>query len=122
MLKTTRSPDVLGLEVGNGNGEVVGFGVGGGLAKKSGKSKGQNLSKSQKSAKSRKSLPKSRNSPNFSATEARPSFITPGAKVVFNHLWLVFTEAPILQHFNSECHIWIKTDILGYAIGGVLSQ
>ena len=43
MLKTTRSPDVLGSEVGNGDGEVVGFGVGGGgdeLTKKSGKLKG----------------------------------------------------------------------------------
>ena len=43
MLKTTGSPDVSGPVIGNGDGEVVGFGVGGSggeLAKKSEKSKG----------------------------------------------------------------------------------
>ena len=34
----------------------------------------------------------------------------------------MFTEAPILQYFDPECHIRIETDALGYAIGGVLSQ
>ena len=33
-----------------------------------------------------------------------------------------FTEAPILRHFDPECHIRIETDASGYAIGGVLSQ
>ena len=33
-----------------------------------------------------------------------------------------FTEAPILQHFDPECHIRIETNASGYAIGGVLSQ
>ena len=33
-----------------------------------------------------------------------------------------FTKAPILQHFDPECHIRIETDASGYAIGGVLSQ
>ena len=50
MLNTTRSPDMSKPEIRNGNGEVVGFGVGGGgsdeLAKKLGKSKGQKMSKS----------------------------------------------------------------------------
>ena len=71
MLKMTRLPDVSGPEVGNNNGEIVGFGIGRGggneLAKKSEKSKGQKTSKSQKSAKSRKNSWKSRNSSNFGA-------------------------------------------------------
>ena len=98
------------------------------IAKKLGKSKGQKMSKSQKSAKSRKSSKsgknssKSGNSPNFSATKSGPSFLTPKARSAFNRLRLAFTEALILRHFDPKCHIWIKTDALGYAISGVLSQ
>ncbi len=33
-----------------------------------------------------------------------------------------FLEAPILNHFDSERHIRIETDALGYAISRVLSQ
>ena len=104
MLKTTGSPDVSGPEVGNGDSEVIRFGVSGGgdeLAKKSGKlSKGLKLSKSgnskgKKSAKSKKPS-KSGNSPNFDAKEAGPSFLTPEARSAFNRLRLAFTEAPIL--------------------------
>ena len=80
----------------NGNGEVDEFG-GGGVehAKKSGKSKGQKTFKSQKLAKSGKNSLKNGNSPNFSATEAGPSILTPGAREAFNRLRLAFTEAPI---------------------------
>ena len=124
MLKTTGSPDVLGHEVGNGDGEVIRFDVGDGeeFAKKLGKSKGQNLSKSRKLAKSRKNLLKNGHSPNFGATETGPSFLTLGARKAFNCLQLAFTKAPILWHFDPEWHIWIETDILGYAINSVLSQ
>ena len=126
MLKTTGSPDVSRPEVGNGDDEVVGFGVGSGggdkLAKKSGKSKSQKTSKSRKSAKSGKYLSKSGNSPNFGATEAGLSFFTSEAWSAFNRLRLAFTKAPILRHFDPECHIRIETDASGYAIGGVLSQ
>ena len=126
MLKTTWLPDVSGPEVGNGSGKVVGLGVGGGggdeLAKKSGKSKSQKTSKFRKSAKSGKDSSKSENSPNFDATEIGPSFVTPKASLAFNRLWLAFTEAPILWHFDPKCHIWIETNISGYVIGGVLSQ
>ena len=90
-------------EVGNGNSEVVRFGDGGGgkkLAKISGKllkslklSKLGN-SKGKKSAKSKKPS-KNWNSPNFNAKEAGPSFLTPKARVAFNHLCLAFIEAPI---------------------------
>ena len=34
----------------------------------------------------------------------------------------MFTQALILQHFDSKRHILIKTDASGYAIGEVLSQ
>ncbi len=34
----------------------------------------------------------------------------------------MFVEAPILNHFDLECHIWIETDTSGYAIGEILSQ
>ena len=100
MLKTTGSPDVSGPELGNGGGEVVGFGVGGGggdeLAKKSGKSKSQKTSKSRKLAKSGKNSSKSGNSSNFGTTEARLSFLTPKARSAFNCLRLTFTKTPIL--------------------------
>ena len=136
MLKTTAPPNKLALEkIGDGEG---GDGIDGGgveIAKKSGKSKGQETSKSRKSAKSQKlsksgiskgekpkKSSKSRNSPNFDAKDSGPSFLTPEARSAFNHLWLAFTEAPILRHFDPECHIRIETDALGYAIGGVLSQ
>ena len=78
-------------------------------------------SESKKSAKSKKPS-KSGNSPNFDAKEAGPSFLTPEARSAFNRLRLAFTEAPILRHFDPECHIRIETDASGYAIGGVLSQ
>ena len=130
MLKRIRSPDLSGLEVGNDNGEVVKFGVGSGgekLAKKSaksskglklsklGNSKGKNLAKSKKPS-------KSGNSPNFDAKEVGLSFLTPKARAAFNRLRLAFTKAPILWHFDPEYHIWIETDVLGYAINGMLSQ
>ena len=79
---------------------------------KSGKSKGE---KSKKP-------PKSRNSPNYDAKDTGPNFLTPKARSAFNRLRLAFTKAPILRHFDPECHIWIETDASGYAIGGVLSQ
>ena len=103
MLKTTGFPDVSGPKVGNGDGEVIGFGGDGGgeLAKKSGKlSKGQKSSKSgnskgKKSAKSKKPS-KSGNSSNFDAKKADLNFLTPKARVAFNRLRLAFTKAPIL--------------------------
>ena len=48
-------------------------------------------------------------------------YLTPAAKKAFNHLWYVFTQAPILQHFDAKRHIQIETDVSGYAIDGVLS-
>ena len=107
----------------DGDSEIDRFG-GDGVepAKKSQKSKGQKTSKSQKSSKPGKNSSKSGNLRNFGNTEFGPSFLTPKARSAFNRLWLAFTKAPIFWHFDPECHIWIETDALSYAIGGVLSQ
>ena len=51
-----------------------------------------------------------------------PIFLTPDTREVFNQLWQTFTKAPILWHFDPECHIRIETNVSGYAIEGVLSQ
>ena len=44
------------------------------------------------------------------------------AKKAFTQWRKAFTEAPIFQHFDLECHIRIEINASGYAIGGVLSQ
>ena len=49
-------------------------------------------------------------------------FLRPKAKLVFLRLRQAFTKAPILNHFDPECYIWIETDASGYTIGGILSQ
>ena len=129
MLKIAVPTERLTSErVGNGEGGDNVHGSGVEIAKKSSKSKGQKTSKPQKSAKSRKlsklgkNWSKSGNSPNSGTTETEPSFLTPEARLAFNRLRLAFTKAPILWHFDLECHIQIETDASGYAIGGVLSQ
>ena len=151
MLKTTGSPDEpapsrndgsrsasskndnsrLASRKNNGNSEVNGYGIGRngvehtkklGKLSKSRKLKSEKMSKSWNLAKSRKKLSKSGNSTNFNAIEVGPKFLNPDARITFNYLWLAFTEASILQHFDPKCHIWIETDILGYAINGILSQ
>ena len=76
----------------------------------------RNLSKSKKS-KNAKSGVQTR----LGATE-KLTFLTPDAREAFNQLRQAFTKAPILRHFDPECHIQIETDASGYAIGGVLSQ
>ena len=49
-------------------------------------------------------------------------YLTPDARRAFTQLRQAFTEAPILRHFDPECHIRIETDASGYAIGSVLTQ
>ena len=122
MLKTVAPPERLTSEEivdGEGGDGIDGGGVE--TTKKSRKLKGQKTFKFRKSSKLGKNLSKSGNSPNFGAIESRPSFLTPEAKSAFNRLRLALTEAPILRYFDSECHIRIETDALGYAIGDVLS-
>ena len=93
------------------NDEVDGF-VDEEHAKKSGKLKGQKSAKSWKLSKLGKSRSekskkpsKCENSPNFDATKAGLSFLTPDARTIFNHLRLAFIKALILWYFNSKCHI-----------------
>ena len=100
MLKTTGSSD---LAQRDNDDEVVGGGD-------------RNLSKSKKSKNTKSGI-----QTRIGAT-GEPTFLTPGAREAFNQLRQAFTEAPILQHFDPECHIRIETDVSGYAIGGVLSQ
>ena len=59
--------------------------------------------------------------PNIRATR-KPNFLIFDIKKTFNHLQLAFIKAPILQYFDLESHIWIETNILGYAINKVLNQ
>ena len=73
----------------------------------------------RKSAKS-KSQTKSGHLGNSNDLE-KPKFLTPKAKKVFNRLSQAFIKALILQHFDPECHISIKTDMSSYAIIEVLS-
>ena len=58
---------------------------------------------------------------NIRATE-ESNFLTPDTKKAFNHLRQAFIKAPILQHFNLESRIRIKTDASNYAIDRMLSQ
>ena len=101
MLKIIRSLDLAQRDNDN---EVVG---GGG---------DKNLSKSKKSKNTKSGIQM-----RIGAT-GEPTFLTPGAREAFNQLRQAFTEALILRHFDPKCHIRIKTDASGYAIGGVLSQ
>ncbi len=92
---------------------AVGGGVGGSFENllttvKSAESKKPKLTKSQKS-----DLAKANSGTDFLTLEAKKGFI---------HLQKAFTEAPILRHFDSKCHIRIETDTSGYAISEVLSQ
>ena len=50
------------------------------------------------------------------------NYLTLDAKKAFDQLCQAFTEAPILQHFDSKQYIRIKTDAFGHAIDEVLNQ
>ena len=50
------------------------------------------------------------------------NYLTPDAKKAFNQLRQAFTKAPILQYFDPEQYIRVKTDAFEHAIGGVLNQ
>ena len=73
-------------------------------------------------AKSKKKLLKIGNSTNFNTIETGSKFLILNVKTSFYCLQLALTKAPILQHFDPECHIWIETDILGYTIDEILIQ
>ena len=50
------------------------------------------------------------------------NYLTPDAKKAFDQLRQAFTKASILQHFDLEQYIRIKTNVSRHAIGGMLSQ
>lgn len=50
---------------------------------------------------------------------SKTCFLNPKIRVAFTYLSKAFTEAPILQHFNPECNIWIETDKSGFTINGI---
>ena len=49
-------------------------------------------------------------------------FLTIDTKRAFIKLKQAFIQALILNHFDLKHHILIKTNALGYVIGGILSQ
>ena len=49
-------------------------------------------------------------------------FLTSRARMTFTKLRQAFIKALIFYHFNPEYHIWVETDVSGYAIDGILSQ
>lgn len=49
-------------------------------------------------------------------------FLTPVTRLAFARLEQVFIKAPILYHFDLESHVWVETDISGYAISWILSR
>ncbi len=112
MLQTTND-ETLGIKaIGNENNQDIPTSAG-----RDASSDGEsikNLLTTAKSAKSKES--------NFVKANSGTDFLTPGAKEAFIHLRKAFTKAPILRHFDPECHIQIETDALGYVIGRVLSQ
>ena len=137
MLKTNMSLQMLatnkllGARVLTANevGDVEGSNRSKYMKSKTGRLESQKSAKSQKLPKSGKSKDekskkpsKSGNSPNFNIKNSGPSFLTLKTRSAVNCLPLAFTKAPVLQHFDPKCHIWIKTDALGYVIGGMLSQ
>ena len=67
-------------------------------------------------------LTKSKNQIERGNNLEEPKFLTSKAKKAFNSLRQAFTKAPILRHFNPECHIRIENNASSYAIGGALSQ
>lgn len=69
----------------------------------------------------RKSSKSKKISGNNGAIE-EPNFLNPKAISVFKLLWQAFTKVLILQQFDLEYHIGIKTDISDYAIDNVLNQ
>ena len=50
------------------------------------------------------------------------NYLTPDTKTAFDQLHQAFTETLILQYFDPEQYIRVKTDTSGHAIGRVLSQ
>ena len=52
----------------------------------------------------------------------KKDFLTLEARRFFQELVATFTNSPFLVHFDSKGLIKLETDVLGYAISGILSQ
>ena len=121
MLKTTGSTGSIA------NPEETKGGVGGdsvvdvvGGSEATNPTKGKNLAKTTKS----KILVKSKNHDFLKSRpeEVGTGFFTPKARLAFTQLRQAFVEALIIYHFDPKNHIRIESDVLSYAIGGILSQ
>ena len=109
MLKMIGSPKLSALKAsGDGHGDVVG-GDGAVELRK-------NLSKSKKPKNAKSAFS------SYIGATGKSNFLMPEARKAFNRLRQVFTCTPIFWDFHPECHIQIKTNASGYAIGGILSQ
>lgn len=59
---------------------------------------------------------------NLLGEEFETRFFTSGARLVFAKLRQTFRPASVLRHFDLECHIQMKIDILDYAISKISYQ
>ncbi len=75
----------------------------------------KNLSTIEKSA-------KSKNLDFANAKSSEADFLTSEVKKAFIYLRKAFTKALILYYFDIKRYIHIKTNVLGYTIGRILSQ
>ncbi len=128
MLQTTSDNDLGGQASRNNENQDVTAGAGGAISDGGVDRSIKNLSTAIISAKSKNpKLTKPKKSDlvktqNFAKTNFfGMDFLTPGVKKAFIHLRKAFIKTPILRYFNLECHIRIEIDIVGYAIGEVLS-
>ncbi len=86
---------------------------------------GQKTAKGQTTAKSKKKI-RATKAEVFKAKDLDigqlGAFFTSRIRKTFTELRQVFVKAPILNHFDLECYIRIKTDVSGYTMGEIFSQ
>ncbi len=83
----------------------------------------QKSCKGQKTAKSKKQIRAEKAEASRAKNLGQSGlFLTIDARKTFTKLRQAFVEAPILNHFDSERHIQIETNVSSYAIGKILSQ
>ena len=50
------------------------------------------------------------------------NFLIASTRLALTKLKQTFVKTLIFCHFDLKCYIWIKTNILGYAIGEIFNQ